>query len=81
MKTIKCVLDVDFADIEYCANDRARKFLRKIEDLGLEDQFMDIFDEEEWTFDEVLDCLNNDLGLICHWMDIPEKDYSDVLDV
>lgn len=78
MKTIKCVLDVDFADIEYCANDRARKFLRKVEDLGLEDQFMDIFDEE--TFDEILDCLNNDLGLrmICHWMDIPEKDYLDV---
>jgi len=78
MKTIKCVLDVDFADIEYCANDRARKFLRKVEDLGLEDQFMDIFDEE--TFDEILDCLNSDLGLrmICHWMDIPEKDYLDV---
>jgi hypothetical protein len=78
MKTIKCVLDVDFDDIEYCANDRARKFLRKVEDLGLEDQFMDIFDEE--TFDEILNCLNSDLGLrmICHWMDIPEKDYLDV---
>lgn len=78
MKTIKCVLDVDFDDIEYCANDRARKFLRKVEDLGLEDQFMDIFDEE--TFDEILHCLNSDLGLkmICHWMDIPEKDYLDV---
>jgi len=78
MKTIKCVLDVDFDDIEYCANDRARKFLRKVEDLGLEDQFMDIFDEE--TFDEILNCLNSDLGLkmICHWMDIPEKDVLDV---
>lgn len=78
MKTIKCVLDVDFDDIAYCANDRARKFLRKVEDLGLEDKFMDIFDEE--TFDEILHCLNSDLGLkmISHWMDIPEKDCLDV---